>query len=484
LLGCDKGENVIKKKLLLVGALMASVGMQVHAQDRPTASHVFTVVAGVDARGWVGPRISTVDSLFGVTPATTVGTLYGGARLAATYLGFNYTYGLYAGASIQINAEAYTQNLVMDDPASFTLGVRRAHGWVDPLGLAGVNQQVGLKITAGYLHFEGWAGLNLPTWEGGPATSFEMGTSSVMSRAYQLDQLAIRLDMPVNAIRAFRLNFGMVTDLDFSRVNKGWSILGEVTASSIRFGTVATMGINAHYHHWQAGEKGTSVESGATWGSEFRGQGFYGSNLVGGSANIRFFLPERITLTLGFMGDYKWYFGNYRIQRKLEDFNMNDENGNDAVGGVYFGERQGSFAFEAGLNVTYPDWFTWNVAWIARANGSYGFSHDEGVVGVKPNGFISTRIDLHMINYFTGGMLDLTPYAGLSVGVTEARVGFWDQVGRVGYEVGLAYRPMPKVLIRTGWHSGSSFVGTVAAPGPRTRDGQFYLRIQWAMNTY
>lgn len=72
-----------------------------------------------------------------------------------------------------------------------------------------------------------------------------------MTRAFQLDQLAWRLDMPINAIRDFKLNFAAVSDLDFSRNGYGWSMLGEVTASDIRFGMWGQMGINAHYHHWQ-----------------------------------------------------------------------------------------------------------------------------------------------------------------------------------------------------------------------------------------
>lgn len=39
----------------------------------------------------------------------------------------------------------------------------------------------------------------------------------------------------------------------------------------------------------------------------------------------------------------------------------------------------------------------------------------------------------------------------------EARTGFWDQVGRIGYEVGLSYKPIDKINIRTGWHAGSNF---------------------------
>lgn len=453
--------------------------MMTHAQEeeettsvRPTFTHAFSLTAGVDVRSWVGPRLSGTGSLFGVNGKP--GDLYAGAKLESSYIGFNYSYGPYAGATIQVGFRGEVGSIKNDDFSSVSVGIRRAFGWVDPLGLLGVNKYVGLKVTAGYLHYEAWEGLNSPDWQGGPATAFEMGTSALMTRAIQNDVLALRLDIPINAIRSFKLNFATLTDLDFSRLNNGWSFMSEVTAKDIRFGMWGQMGLNAHYHHWQGGD---TLNEDATHTKVMPGKGFYGSHLVGGSANIKFFLPEQVSITVGFVGDYQWYFGNHKINR-YEDYDMNEKGA--PILYTDYGHRKGSFAFESGMNIHYPKWFTLNVAYISRVTGSYGFSYDESKEGRRANGFLSTRLDLRMLEELANVVI----YGGVSVGLTEARTGFWDQVGRVGWEVGVQYMPTSKITIKTGWHMGSNFIGSIAAPGPKTRDGQFYLRFVWSMNTW
>ncbi|NIZ40539.1 hypothetical protein PVA45_03295 [Entomospira entomophila] len=482
---------MLRRRLLpIIASVLLLTGMAVFAQEvdedeeeidssttepapavKPTFTHAFSLTAAVDVRSWTGPRLSGPGSLFGVNGKK--GDLFAGAKLESSYIGFNYSYGPYAGATIQLGFRGEVGAIANDNPNSVSIGLRRAFGWVDPLGLLGVNKYVGLKITAGYLHYEAWEGLNSPDWQGGPATAFEMGTSALMSRAIQNDVLALRLDLPVNVVRSFKLNFAVLTDLDFSRANNGWSFMGEVTAKDIRFGMWGQMGVNAHYHHWQGGD---DFDQEKTHTKVMAGQGFYGSHLVGASANIKFFLPAKTSITLGFVGDYQWYFGNHKINR-YDDYDMN-ETGAPVLFSDY-GHRKGSFAFETGVNISHP-WIVLNLAYVSRVTGSYGWSYDESKFGRRPNSFLSARLDLKMLEELT----NLVFYGGFSVGVLEARKGFWEQVGRIGLEVGVQYRPTNKITIKTGWHMGSNFLGSIAAPGPKSRDGQFYLRFVWSMNTW
>lgn len=460
--------------------LLIVLSMIAHAQESeekkgfvvPTFQHEFSISAAVDFRGWAGPRLSGVESLNGKKGAK--GDLYAGAKFGSeTYIGFNYQYGPYAGASIHLGFGADVGNIINDSFNSVSIGLRQALGWVDPLGLLGKNQYVGVKITAGYLYYEAKAGVNIPDWQGGPATKFEMGTNSTISRARQHDVLALRIDTPINAVKDFKLNFAVLTDLDFSRANNGWSIMTEVTAKDIRFAKWGTFGINAHYHHWQGGDN-FDPEKTYTYAKIMDGRGLFGSHLVGGSTNLKFLLPQKVSITAGFVGDYQWYFGDHLIS-VYDDFDMNTESAK--VISKDYGYRKGSFAFETGINVTYPNWFILNTAYVSRVDSSYGFSYDESVKGRQSHAFISTRLDLTMLEKRANIMF----FGGVSIGLFEARTGFWDQVGRIGWEVGVRYRPTSQINIRAGWHMGSNFIGTIAAPGPKTRDGQFYLRFLWSM---
>lgn len=137
-------------------------------------------------------------------------------------------------------------------------------------------------------------------------------------------------------------------------------------------------------------------------GSHFRGgEGIFGSHLVGGSFNFKFFLPENATITVGMITDYQWYYGSYRLLRYKEDFDMNLESGLVDTDAVYFGERKGSLSYEAGINVHVPEWVTINAAWVARVFGSFGFTPDEGIMGRRPNTFVSLRTDWHVMEGFS-----------------------------------------------------------------------------------
>lgn len=457
----------------------------------PPAAHTVSVYGHVDFRGWAGPRLSSAESVSGqnedaegnpLPNRPQPGDLYGGARIINTFFGVEYLYGSYLGAVLELDIMG-NMNAFNIAQLQATVGMRRAYGWIDILRLADRDKEIGVKLTVGYLSFEEEPGFTAPHRLGGSATNFRMGTHLELFRAAMIDPLLWRLDVPVYVLRDYlNLSFTVTSDLDFSRTNSGWTIMGEVTADRIRFGDIATWGINLYYHHWQGGDtRDAAAEWRAPGGNvghnNFSGRGFFGSHLIGGSTNITFHLPHNMRVNLGFMGDYQWYFGEYLIRRFEEEFIWSQTNG---IIEEYYGKRKGSLAFQTGIHFVHPRWASFWAGWVNRTTGVLGFSHDEGVVGMRSNGFLALRLDLLMLEAATG----LSFYNGLAIGLTEARKNAWSQMGRFGYDIGLAYRPINGVLIRTGWHAGSWFLGQIVAPGntpSRSRDGQFYIRVQWAM---
>jgi hypothetical protein len=506
------------KKGLLALAVIGVCGIgSAYAQEatpKPTPQHVFRVMASVDVRGWVHAPLQRADSVSGQNlnpdgrPALgrpVVGDVLGGARLTSTYVGFHYIYGSYVGANLVIQFDGQMTNFRSAEASStiagYKLGLREALVWVDPLGIASVNEYVGLKISAGYLFWEPLNGLTAPSWMGSAAISFDMNTTSRFGRAMMADQLLWRIDMPINAMKeTLDLTFSVTSDLDFSVANAGWTILSEVTINKIKMGRVATMGLNAHYHHWRSGNANNTTTSNTDpsldWEADrvpwqpdlnaenhsaisgennLSGRGKFGSHLLGGSANISFNLPQSMSLTFGVAGEYQWFYGESLIQRYDEDFNSLYSSGRTDQ---YYATRKGSASYEGGVRFHLPNGFTFYTAYVHRVTGNFGFSHDEGIVGLRGNTFIATRLDLLVLN----SLANLQFYGGISVGILEARRGFWDQVGRIGWEVGLAWRPVATVRIRAGWQQGSHLLGQIANPSDtRSKDGNAYLRMEWSL---
>ncbi len=458
--------------------------------------------AGVDVRGWVGPAHTENSRNTQWNPDAD--NRNGGFSInkgRASFIRADYNYASFVGAVVILGFEATTADFAAQQGRILKnlVGLESLYGYVDILGLAQIDKYIGLRLTMGYFYFEpkGTSGrFSNATYMASPALAFEMGTE-ISQRGYMRDALNMRVDMPINAIEAFDMTVSFATDLDFGTTGTGQTYFTEITSKGIPLGDVVKLDYGVFYSHWTGNAHLTDLATTAdpinqaNFGGRnyLRGEGHYGSQTVGGSANLAISLPKKHQLNFGMAMDYEWYFGNHWLQRYADDFNIHNSNGviEGGTGTIasgtnvaVFDTKKGNLSWEVGARYLMPQMFTLWVAYVNRIDhdrSRYSFSTNETLYAAKANTFISTRFDFTYLEQW----VPIRPYVGVAVGISEARSGFWSQVGRVGYDVGIQYIPHRNITLRTGWHAGSSVIGNIYAPGTLSRQGQYYLRAAWSL---
>lgn len=471
----------------------------------------FVWSAGVDVRGFVGPDHTETSRRSVWNPEAD--NRNGGFSVnkgRATFLRADYNYSPFLGAVAILGFEATTNSFSTGGTNQGTIaknlaGPESLYGYVDILGLAKIDKYVGLRLTMGYFYFEpkGTSGrFSNATYMAAPALAFELGTE-ISQRGYMRDAINMRIDMPVNAIEAFDLTLSFATDLDFGTTGVGQTYFTEMTAKGIPIAKNVSWDYGVFYSHWTGNPYTTPLTAAqitaglvdprlqqTNYGGRnyLRGEGHYGAQSVGGSTNLAITLPKKHQLNFGMAMDYEWYFGNHWMLRYADEFDSHNSTGVIAGGTgnlgsaseAVFDTKKGNLSWEVGTRYLMPQVFTLWVAYVNRIDhdrSRYSFSTNETEFAAQANTFVSTRFDLTVLERWA----PVRPYVGVAVGVAEARTGFWDQAGRVGYDVGVQYIPHRNLTLRTGWHAGSNAIGAVYAPGSLSRQGQYYIRAAWAM---
>jgi hypothetical protein len=380
----------------------------------------------------------------------------------------------------------------------FGTHIRSLYAYIDPLGLAGVNSPVGLRLTGGILPHEG--GMDSSHFMAGNYGGLDFGFNtddSIQSGALP-GMLGFRADVPVYfSTESTPLVFSVLgglggfsayddsllpTPIDLNaKASKPWSVMAEISSKGAKVNNVFAIDWNAYYWHYHApsqvqdwNDKSTylpidrlnrdSHSLGFSLGTKaqdnspfFIGMGLAADYLVLGSG-----LGWRTVITdAGGQVVYQPVWTSDLVADGDRSVPKYEHRTNVAVG------------FSVGLDDIFSLHFAFNHQTNDNAHAFNrhnflqvdGDTYEESLLASKQ--WLAVRLNVDIIK-------NIQIYMGMAYQLS--RVIIEDVEYRpMSIDTGIEYRPLPQVTLHAGWQMGSTELGSIWAVEPSLK-GAFYLR--------